>query len=79
MPDEEWLFTSDVAARLHITRKTVVSYYTSANPRLPLPDRYFGRTPAWRPATIKKYLDHMPPNARARWQRLERESKAGAP
>jgi predicted DNA-binding transcriptional regulator AlpA len=54
----EWWFTDDVAAYLGIQRPSVWRMLYprrtrgETRPVLPSPDRRFGRTPAWRPATI---------------------------
>ena len=54
----EWWVPEDVAAYLDVTSKTVASY--KARGQMPEPDRLFGRTPAWRPATIIEWNELRP-------------------
>lgn len=67
----EWWDADQVAARLHIGRQSVYTYHGAG--RLPPPDRYFGRTPVWRPATIERYIKTLRPQANVR--RAEREAE----
>lgn len=68
MPDTEpdYLDTSGVAAMLHVDRATVWRYIASG--RL-TPDTHFGRSPVFRPATIRAYIDGMSPQAQTAWKR----------
>lgn len=59
---DEWWSADQVAERLQISVQSVYTYHASG--RLPAPDRYFGRTPVWRPATIETYIKTLRPPAR---------------
>lgn len=52
------LTTQDVALMLGVTPATVRSY--SARGVMPPPDGYLGRTPWWRPGTIKAWRAQRP-------------------
>lgn len=52
MPDDRWT-TADVAAYLDVKESTVRGY--AARGQMPAPDGRLGRTPWWRPATIKTW------------------------
>lgn len=49
-PDADWWLTDDVAAYLKVTTGTLRGYLSRG--QMPAPDRRFGRSNAWRPATI---------------------------
>jgi predicted DNA-binding transcriptional regulator AlpA len=57
-PTTDWWVTSDVAAYLGVSISTVSTY--KARGQMPAPDRTFGRTPAWRPASIIEWHDKRP-------------------
>jgi predicted DNA-binding transcriptional regulator AlpA len=57
-PTADWWVPDDVAAYLDVTAKTVASY--KARGQMPEPERLFGRTPAWRPATIIEWNEKRP-------------------
>ncbi len=57
-PTADWWVPEDVAAYLDVTANTVASY--KARGQMPEPDRLFGRTPAWRPATIIEWHERRP-------------------
>lgn len=68
----DWWDAKAVADRLGVKPETVHTY--AARSILPPPDRYFGRTPVWRPATIEEYVKTLSAPARAR-QRTTTEEK----
>ena len=57
-PRADWWVPADVAAFLGIGPTTVASY--KARGLMPEPDRFFGRTPAWRPARIIEWHEARP-------------------
>lgn len=54
---------ADVADHWGVTEQTVRTYRSRKRGELPEPDRVFGRSPAWKPATI---LDFKRPGQGAR-------------
>lgn len=67
-PDAEWWTFEDIAAYLGITVATARRYRMPDRGKgsLPKEDRMFGRTPAWRPATIITWNEEQRPGAGAR-------------
>lgn len=57
-PDSDFWVTADVAAYLGVSVSTVSTY--KARGQMPAPDRTFGRTPAWRPASIIEWHETRP-------------------
>jgi predicted DNA-binding transcriptional regulator AlpA len=57
-PEIDFWVTSDVAAYLGVSISTVSTY--KSRDQMPPPDRTFGRTPAWRPATIIEWHETRP-------------------
>lgn len=57
-PTADWWVPSDVATYLDVTTGTVASY--KARGLMPEPDRFFGRTPAWKPARIIEWHETRP-------------------
>lgn len=55
---EDLWTTDDVATFLGVQRDTVSSY--RSRQQMPKPDRTFGRTPLWRPETIKMWAAARP-------------------
>ncbi len=54
----DWWTAADCAAFLGITRGTWTAYV--AREQAPAPERTFGRSPVWRPATIKTWAVSRP-------------------
>jgi predicted DNA-binding transcriptional regulator AlpA len=54
----DWWMASDCAAFLGISRSTWTSYVSRG--QAPGPDRMFGRSPAWRPATVQAWAASRP-------------------
>jgi predicted DNA-binding transcriptional regulator AlpA len=52
---EDWWGLSEIAQFLGVASATISSYRTRGNVGFPEPDRMFGRSPAWRPATIRAW------------------------
>lgn len=57
LPDDWWL-VDDCAQYLGIAAGTWTAYVSRE--QAPQPDRMFGRSPAWRPATIQAWHDSRP-------------------
>jgi hypothetical protein len=51
-PNADYWTVSDVAEYWGVTPQTIRSYRSRGRGELPDADRVFGRSPAWRPATI---------------------------
>ncbi len=58
----DWWTAADCAAFLGITRSTWTAYV--AREQAPAPERMFGRSPVWRPATIKTWAASRPRRGR---------------
>jgi predicted DNA-binding transcriptional regulator AlpA len=58
-----YLDSQAVAKRLGVKVRTVYDYRSSG--RLPVPDAWFGGSPAWLPGTIEAYVAGLAPWARA--------------
>jgi predicted DNA-binding transcriptional regulator AlpA len=58
----DWWTAADCAAFLGITRGTWTAYV--AREQAPAPERMFGRSPVWRPATIKTWAAARPRRGR---------------
>jgi predicted DNA-binding transcriptional regulator AlpA len=54
----DWWTAADCAAFLGITRSTWAAYV--AREQAPAPERTFGRSPVWRPATVKTWAASRP-------------------
>lgn len=52
VPDIDYWTTADVAEYWGVTVQTIRTYRSRKRGELPEPDRIFGRSPAWKPATI---------------------------
>lgn len=50
---DKYLTISEIADKLGITRSTLTAYRTRG--RMPAPDLQYGRTPLWKPETIRKW------------------------
>ena len=67
---EEWLTLNDVAEWLNVTYNSARTYHGRAviNRRmqrekpgdLPPPDKHFGKSPVWRPDTIRAFMANRP-------------------
>ncbi|RBJ09797.1 hypothetical protein DRA43_03995 [Micromonospora provocatoris] len=57
LPDDWWT-AAECAAYLGIARGTWTAYV--AREQAPAPDRMFGRSPAWRPKTVKAWAQSRP-------------------
>lgn len=51
-PRADYWTIADVAAHWRVSPQTIRSYRSRGRGELPEPDKVFGRSPAWRPATI---------------------------
>ena len=51
-PNTDYWTTADVAEYWDVTVQTIRTYRSRKRGELPEPDRIFGRSPAWKPATI---------------------------
>lgn len=51
-PNADYWTITDVAEYWHVTPQTIRTYRSRNRGELPKPDRVFGRSPAWKPATI---------------------------
>ncbi len=51
-PNTDYWTTADVAEYWGVTVQTIRTYRSRKRGELPEPDRIFGRSPAWKPATI---------------------------
>ncbi|GAA0734647.1 hypothetical protein GCM10010199_54000 [Dactylosporangium roseum] len=54
----DWWTAEDCARFLGITRSTWAAYV--ARQQAPQPERKFGRSPVWRPATVKAWAETRP-------------------
>jgi len=54
----EMLTLTEVADRLGLSKGTVSAYRTRG--KMPKPDKQYGRTPLWRPDTIKAWRGSQP-------------------
>lgn len=62
-PDDDYWTLAEVAAFWGITYTTARTYRSRGRGELPEPDKVFGRSPAWKPATI---INHPRPGQGAR-------------
>ena len=51
-PDADYWTISDIAAYWGVSEATIRTYRSRNRGELPPEDRVFGRSPAWRPATV---------------------------
>jgi predicted DNA-binding transcriptional regulator AlpA len=56
--DEDWWTPAEVSSYLGISAKTWNSYVSRG--QAPVAERFFGRTPAWRSATVKAWKKARP-------------------
>lgn len=54
-PTDDYWTMDDVAAHWGVTPQTIRTYRSRKRGELPEPDRMFGRSPVWRPATITSF------------------------
>lgn len=72
--ESELLDTAEAARMLHVKRATVWRYIKSGKL---VPDARFGRSPAFRPATIRAYIDGMSRAGRTEYLRRVAEERQG--
>jgi hypothetical protein len=68
MADEEWWTTKDAAAYLEVDPRTIRHYLSRSLPKthpFPEPERRFGITMVWRPATVIAWAETRP--GRGNW------------
>ena len=75
MTDPEYVDTAGAAEMLRVNRATIWRYVTAG--RL-TPDAKFGRSPVFRPATIRRYIEGLSPAAYAAYARRGRGSTSSA-
>ncbi|TDU05012.1 hypothetical protein EDD99_3498 [Streptomyces sp. 846.5] len=55
-PNADYWTVSDIAEHWGVSPQTIRSYRSRGRGELPKEDRVFGRSPAWRPATIINFV-----------------------
>ena len=72
--EPDLLDTTAAARMLHVKRETIWRYIKSGKL---VPDLHFGRSPVFRSATIRSYIEHLSPAGKTEFLRRVEEDRQG--